>query len=94
MVTIFWDTTPRSPVEVHRRFGGTHCLRLQERRVNQILRGCLYGLFFHPENGGNTFLQKASELLPDYITSHATEDVLMFAAVRTSNPIHFKYIFR
>jgi hypothetical protein len=31
--TIFWDVTPCSPVEVHRRFGGTYYL--QGRRVRQ-----------------------------------------------------------
>jgi hypothetical protein len=30
--TIFWDITPRSPLRVNRRFGGTYCLHLQGRR--------------------------------------------------------------
>jgi hypothetical protein len=29
--TIFWDTTPCSPLKVNRRFGGTHRLHLQGR---------------------------------------------------------------
>jgi hypothetical protein len=30
--TIFWDITPRSPLIVNRRFGGTYCLHLQGRK--------------------------------------------------------------
>jgi hypothetical protein len=32
---IFWDTTPCSPLEVNRRFGGTPRLRFQCRRISQ-----------------------------------------------------------
>jgi hypothetical protein len=32
--SIFWDITPRSPLKVNRRFGGT-CLHLQGRRIRQ-----------------------------------------------------------
>jgi hypothetical protein len=31
--TILWDMTTRSPVEAHRRFGGTYCFRLQDLKV-------------------------------------------------------------
>jgi hypothetical protein len=30
--TIFWDITPCSPLSVNRRFGGTYCLHLQDRK--------------------------------------------------------------
>jgi hypothetical protein len=30
-----WDVTPCSPVDVHRSFGVTYCLHLQNRRVSQ-----------------------------------------------------------
>lgn len=33
--TIFWDATPCSSIDVHRRFGGTPCLHLQGERVCQ-----------------------------------------------------------
>jgi hypothetical protein len=33
--TIFWDVTPSSQVEAHRRFGGTCCLHRQGQRVSQ-----------------------------------------------------------
>jgi hypothetical protein len=32
---IFWDVTMYRTVEVNRRFGGTHCLLLRDRRANQ-----------------------------------------------------------
>lgn len=32
---VFCDATPCSPVRVHRRFEGTYCLHLQERKLNQ-----------------------------------------------------------
>jgi hypothetical protein len=33
--SIFWDITPRSPLKVNRRFGGTYRLHLQGRRISQ-----------------------------------------------------------
>jgi hypothetical protein len=33
--TIFWDITPRSPLKVNRRFGGTYRLHLQGRRISR-----------------------------------------------------------
>jgi hypothetical protein len=33
--SISWDTTPRSPLKVNRRFGGTCRLHLQRRRISQ-----------------------------------------------------------
>jgi hypothetical protein len=32
---IFWDITSCSPLKVNRCFGGTCCLHLQDRRINQ-----------------------------------------------------------
>jgi hypothetical protein len=33
--TVFWDIMPRSPLKVNRRFGGTHRLHLQSRRIGR-----------------------------------------------------------
>jgi hypothetical protein len=33
--SVFYDITPFSPVEVHRRFGGKYRKHLQGRKVNQ-----------------------------------------------------------
>jgi hypothetical protein len=33
--SVFWDVTPRSPLKVKRRFGGTHPLHLKGRRIRQ-----------------------------------------------------------
>jgi hypothetical protein len=33
-VIVFWDVTPFSSIDVHRRFGGTYCL-YQSRTVSQ-----------------------------------------------------------
>jgi hypothetical protein len=35
-ISIFWDITPCTPLKVNRRFGGTNCLHLQGRRINQV----------------------------------------------------------
>lgn len=32
---VFWYVTTCNPVEIHQRFGVTHCLRFQSRRVGQ-----------------------------------------------------------
>jgi hypothetical protein len=32
-----WVVTPRSLVEVHRRFGETYCLQLQDRSSSQVI---------------------------------------------------------
>jgi hypothetical protein len=32
---IFYDVTPCTPVELHRRFGGTHFLEHMERKLRQ-----------------------------------------------------------
>jgi hypothetical protein len=32
---IFWDITPRSPLNVNRRFGGIYLVHLQGRRISQ-----------------------------------------------------------
>jgi hypothetical protein len=34
------------------------------------LTGLLLGIFFSPEDGGNTFLENTDELLPDHMVSH------------------------
>jgi hypothetical protein len=34
--SIYWDTTPYSPVKVNRRLGGTYRLRFQCRRVSHV----------------------------------------------------------
>jgi hypothetical protein len=36
-VTIFLDVTSYSPLDIYRRFGGTFCLHLQDRRLRVIL---------------------------------------------------------
>jgi hypothetical protein len=58
-------------VEVRRRFGVTHCLSHQGRRVNQVSRNeqrtskhsLLFGLLFGREDGSITFLRKVGKLL-------------------------------
>jgi hypothetical protein len=41
--SVFWETTPCSPLRVNRNFGGTCRLHLQVRRISQsiILASCL-----------------------------------------------------
>jgi hypothetical protein len=33
--TIFWGVTVHFAIEIHRDFGGTYCLYLQESRISQ-----------------------------------------------------------
>jgi hypothetical protein len=64
--SIFWDTTPNSPLKVNRSFGGTCGLHLQGRRISQERdENCAYyplhaafflSLFIDPEYGSDMFL--------------------------------------
>jgi hypothetical protein len=64
-VTIFWDITQCSAIEIHRLFGGTFYLHLQGS-YRLLLAGVLLGLLFDREDGGNTSLPHVSEIMPDY----------------------------
>jgi hypothetical protein len=63
--SIFWDTTPHSPLKVNRLFGGTSLLHLQGRKICQArnqLATCFHAaflllIFFDPEDGGDMFLR-------------------------------------
>jgi hypothetical protein len=69
--TIFWDITPRSPLKVNRRFGGTYRLHLQGRRITEQETSVEAGRFtFNGLHGG---IYQKIEL---FITT----------AVRTLNP--------
>jgi hypothetical protein len=69
--SIFWDITSCSKLKINRRFRGTCCLQLRDRRIRQarnqheagskqsqtMLVTCfLTELFFDPEDGGDMFL--------------------------------------
>jgi hypothetical protein len=63
---ILWDVTPRSPVEIHRRFGGQLYSELTSkpnhkpaRSMWQAKPACfLPGLLLDPNDGNSMFLQK------------------------------------
>jgi hypothetical protein len=57
---ISWDMTQCSPVQVHRRFGMTYYLHLQERKLNSRKQA----LLFDSEDGGNTLLRNAGSPVP------------------------------
>jgi hypothetical protein len=68
----FWDVKPRSLVYVNWCFRGTQRLHSQSRvspvMIRFLLVGWLHDSFSDPEDGGSTFLQNVSKLLPNYIT--------------------------
>jgi hypothetical protein len=67
---IFWDVIPDGPIEFRRRFGGTYCLHLQSRRVNQATK----------ETGGNRQSSAFFWLVP-LLAYYST---LMMQVVRSS----------
>jgi hypothetical protein len=46
--SIFWDITPCSPLRVNRRFGGTHRLHLQGRRISWARNQCEMSVDIQP----------------------------------------------
>jgi hypothetical protein len=68
MRAILWNVTPYSPVEAHRRFGGTFCLHLQCRSSVCCLFLTRYML---GSQNGAMFLRNVSEL-QDYMASYHT----------------------
>jgi hypothetical protein len=59
--TIFWDITPCSSWKVNRRFGGTHRLHLQGRRISHAR---------NPQHGRDMFLWNISWHSLDYMALH------------------------
>jgi hypothetical protein len=61
--TIFWDITPCSSLKVNRRFGGRWPLSsgFKNKPSSNLLANCFHAGFllgsFHPEDGGDVFLQ-------------------------------------
>jgi hypothetical protein len=55
---------------IHRRFGRTHCLHFEGRRLHQASsKEDLLDLLVDPEDGRSSFLRNVNELLPDYTVS-------------------------
>jgi hypothetical protein len=50
--SVFWHTTPCSPLKVRRRFGGTSM-----KQVAKLSDGFLPGLLFNHEEEGDMFLR-------------------------------------
>jgi hypothetical protein len=69
-ITVFWDITPRVPLKVNRRFGGTYRQHTAWKQVAGRVATCfhagiLLGLF-DPEDGGDMFLRNFRWLSTDY----------------------------
>jgi hypothetical protein len=65
-------------MKVHRRFGLSPTLGLKVSQITtqkKEIVGCLLGLLFDHEDGGDTFLRNISEFLPDYKASHHQDSI-------------------
>jgi hypothetical protein len=74
--SIFWDAMPCSQVEVHRLRWNILTPQSGYKKViskNHAAGRALF-LLFDPGDGGNAFIRKFSEFLPDYMASYATEE--------------------
>jgi hypothetical protein len=58
---IFWDIMSRSPLKSNQPFG-----RVCRSACCLLHAAFLYGLVFHPEDGGDVFLRNVGGHLPDY----------------------------
>jgi hypothetical protein len=94
-ITVFWDVTPCSTVQVYWRFGGTYCLHLQRRRVSQPSKQtaatCLFGLLADPQTEAVRF----SEMLTKFYQTgrrNITEDRLfIIIPLRTAYRTFFEW---
>jgi hypothetical protein len=70
--TIFWQATPRSPVNFTdvSEERTSSIFRVEQASCDQITACCLFGLRFHNEGGGSTFLRNSGKPLPEYTVSH------------------------
>jgi hypothetical protein len=73
-ITIFWDITPCSSLNVNRRFGGTYSLHSQcgKHLATCFHAGFLCGLFFDREDGDDMFLQTVLFITTAVRTSNLT----------------------
>jgi hypothetical protein len=72
---IFWNVTPRSPVEVNRRFGGAH-----------LDLSWFLGLLLYPEDEGHIFLRNFGLTFAGLLGVIAQKiELFIIIAVRTSN---------
>jgi hypothetical protein len=79
--TIRWGVITCNLI-VHRRFGGTYCLHLQDLRVSQttsknhclLNSGYLLDVLFYLEDVCCMFLRNFSKRLSDYTSPHLRED--------------------
>jgi hypothetical protein len=65
--SILYEVTPRSRMEINRRFGGTLCFHIQNRKVGQENS--------QQENRCSMLLRNFGKRLSDYTVSHPTEKV-------------------
>jgi hypothetical protein len=62
--TVFWVVTPHSLIDTYKRFRGTYCLHLQDRKVSHAA----YYSTLNMEAGHLS--ETLVKYLPDYMTSH------------------------
>jgi hypothetical protein len=82
-ISVFWDVTPCSLVEVHQRFGVTDRFHFQSQRMNLASNQLCFlptsfyslGLLLDTENGSSMFVRNGSEHLPEYRASSPEDSV-------------------
>jgi hypothetical protein len=77
-IITFQNVMPFSLIKVQRGSGGTYCLHpqgLAKQTTSQQASsrlypsGCMFGLLFDTEYGGNMFLRNVGKVLPNYMAS-------------------------
>jgi hypothetical protein len=77
-ITVFWDVTPRSPIDRCPLFGGKYCFCIQGRKV-----------LFYPGDGSSTFILNFCNDPSDYTVSF--QKTVIFQSSPNESQISHKF---